>query len=49
MMMSQILKSMAFTKTQKSRYLENKALFFHQIKKLINYTSKPTLGQKIVL
>ena len=33
MMMSQILKSVDFTKTQKSRYLENKTLFFLQIKK----------------
>ena len=32
---SQILKSAIFTKTQKSRYLENEILFFLQIKKLI--------------
>ena len=32
MMMSQILKSVDFTKTQKSRYLENETLFFLQIK-----------------
>ena len=32
--MSQILKSVDFTKTQKSRYLENKILFFLQIKKV---------------
>ena len=32
MMMSQILKFVDFTKTQKSRYLENKT-FFLQIKK----------------
>ena len=49
MMTSQILKSMNFTKTQKSRYLENKRLFFLQTKKIINYTSKTTLWQKIVL
>ena len=35
MMTSQILKSVDFTKTQKSRYLENET-FFLQIKK-INY------------
>ena len=34
MMISQILKSVDFTKTQKSRYLENKT-FFLQIKKII--------------
>ena len=39
MMMSQILKSMDFTKTQKSRYLGNKTLFFLQQKEIINYTS----------
>ena len=32
-MASQILKSVDFTKAQKSRYLENKTLFFFQIKK----------------
>ena len=32
MMTSQILKSAGFTKTQKSRYLENETLFFLQIK-----------------
>ena len=31
-MTSQILKSAGFTKTQKSQYLENEALFFLQIK-----------------
>ena len=36
MMTSQISKSMDFTKTQKSRYLKNKALFFFQIKKTIH-------------
>ena len=49
MMTSQILKSAGFTKTQKSRYLENEALFFLQIKKFINYTSGATLWQKLVL
>ena len=42
MMTSQILKSVDFTKTQKSRYLENEALFFLQIKKFINCTSRAT-------
>ena len=48
-MTSQILKSVDFTKTQKSRYLENEALFFLQVKKLVNYTSRATLWQKILL
>ena len=33
MMTSQILKSLDFTKTQKSRYLENEILFLLEIKK----------------
>ena len=37
---------MGFTKTQKSRHLENITLFSLQIKKNINYTSRPTLWQK---
>ena len=45
MMTSHILKSVDFTKTQKSRYLENKT-FFLQVK---NYTSRSTLLQKINL
>ena len=49
MMTSQILKSVDFTKTQKSRYLENETLFFLQMKKFINYTSRAILLQKIVL
>ena len=49
MMMSQILKSVDFTKTQESRYLQNKTIFFLQIKKFINSTSRATLWQKIVL
>ena len=40
------LKSVDFTKTQKSGCLENEALFFLQIKKFINYISKTTLLQK---
>ena len=45
MMMSQILKSVDFTKTQKFRYLENENCFL-QIKKLINYPSRAALLQK---
>ena len=38
MMMSQILKFVDFTKTEKTRYLKNETLFFLQIKKsLITY------------
>ena len=47
-MTSEILKFVDFTKTQKFRYLENET-FFLQIKKIINYTSRATLWQKIVL
>ena len=47
MMMPQILKSVSFTKTQKSRCIENKT-FFLEIKKFINYTSRATLWQKVV-
>ena len=45
MITSQILESADFKKTRKSRYLENKTLFFLQIKKslLDNYTSRATL------
>ena len=42
MMMSQILKSGDFTKTQKSRYLKKETLFLLQIKELINCASKAT-------
>ena len=50
MMTSQILKYVDFTKTQKSKYLRNETLFFLQIKKIFNYTSRATiLLQKIVL
>ena len=49
MMTSHILKSVDFTKTQKSRHLENETLFFLPIKKFIDYTSTATLLQKIVL
>ena len=37
-----------FTKTQKPRYLENERFFFSN-KKIIDYTSRPTLLEKIVL
>ena len=47
MVTSQILKLRDFTETQKSRYLENKTLFFLQIEKFVNYTSTTTLSQKI--
>ena len=46
MVPSQILTSVDFTKTQKSRYLEIKTLFFLQIKKFINYTSRVKVWQK---
>ena len=48
MMMSHILKSVGFTKTQKSRYFENETFLF-QIKKFIYCASRDTLWQKIVL
>ena len=43
MMSSQILKSADFTKLQKSGYLEKETLFFLQIEKFINYTSRAIL------
>ena len=49
MMTSQILQSVDFTKTHKSRYLENKTLFLPQLKKFINCILRATLRQKIVL
>ena len=45
MMTSQILKSSGFTKTQKSRYLEEETLFLLQIKKFINFTSTATFSK----
>ena len=36
-MASHVLISVDFTKTQKSRYLENERLFFLQMKKLISH------------
>ena len=50
MMISQILKSVHFTKTQKSRHLKNETLFLFQIKNFINCALlKATLWQKMVL
>ena len=48
MMTAQILKSVDIAKTQKSRYFENET-FFLQIKKIMNYTTRTTLWQKIDL
>ena len=44
-MTSQILKSVDFTKAQKSRYVENELLFFLQMKKLITH-QKLLYGKK---
>ena len=46
MMTSQISIFVDFARTPKCRYLENETLFFLQIKKVINYTSRVTLCQK---
>ena len=46
MMTSQTLKFVDFIKTQKSRYLENETLFFLEIKKSTNNTSRATLLQE---
>ena len=48
MITSHILKFVGLTKTQKSRYLKNETLFFLQTEKIINYTSRATLLQKMV-
>ena len=45
---SQILQFADFTKTQKSKCLENET-FFLQMKNFINYTLRTTLWQKILL
>ena len=42
-----ILKSVNFTQTQKSRYLEKETLIFLQINKFINYKSRATFLQKV--
>ena len=44
----EILESVDFTKTKESIYLENET-FYLQLKKIINYTSRATLLQKIIL
>ena len=49
MMVSKILKSVDFTKTQKSRYFKNKTLFSLQVKKFLNDTLRATLWQEIFL
>ena len=46
MMTSQVLKSVDFIKIQKSRYLKNETLIFQKMKKLIIYTSRPTLQKR---
>ena len=48
MVTSYISKFVDFTKTQKSRYIENE-IFFLQTKKFITYTSRATLWQKMLL
>ena len=48
MMTLQVLKFVNFTKSQNSRFLKIKT-FFLQIKKIINYKSKATLWQKILV
>ena len=48
LMPSQISISVDFTKTQKYVYLENKVLFFLQMKKFINYTSKTMSKNSLV-
>ena len=45
---NEILESVDFTKTKESIYLENET-FYLQLKKIINYTSRATLLQKIIL
>ena len=49
MMTSQILRSVHFAKSQKSRYFDNETLFLLQLRKSVNDTAKATLLQKIVL
>ena len=40
---------MYLAKAQKSRYLENEALFFLKVKQFINYKSRAILWQNILL
>ena len=49
MITSQILKFVDFMQTQIFKYPKNETLLFLQIKKFINYTSRATLWQKVVL
>ena len=49
MMTSQIFKSVDFTTTQKSNYLQNETLFLFQIKNFISWALGAILWQKIVL
>ena len=44
-MTSQIFTSVNFTKTQKSRYLENETLFFLLIERSINLTLRATFAK----
>ena len=46
MITTQILKSVYFTKSQKSKCLKNETLFFLQIKKFMNYAARATFLQK---
>ena len=46
---SQISKSVDLTKSQKSKYIENKTYFFLQIRKFISYTLRATLLERRVL
>ena len=48
LMISQILKSVDSSKTQKSKFLENEPLFFLQINEIVNYTSGAIINQKTV-
>ena len=48
MMTSEILKFVDFSKIQKSEYLENKTLFFLQMKKYIDHKLRAMLRQKTV-
>ena len=44
MMTEQIVKSVDFTKAQKSRYLKNKTIFFLQIKKVRGLVAEVTFN-----
>ena len=49
MVTSQSLKSVDFTKTQKSKYLENKIFLVQINKKIVKYSQRATLWQKKLL